>query len=222
MSTFNGGAGTVANTNYDVWAYYDSATDTVKLDLTAWSTNTARATALDISTHGVAIKSGDAARRYLGTIRCSAANTTQDTITQRFVWNYYNRQRKHLIYRDTTASWTYNSTTKRQTRGQSTALVGFVCGLAGEWFDARMIFTSTGAAQGVVGIGLGNITPVRDASLYDSTGITNLPSSAYSGYATLGYNEIWPLEWVVSATAMTFYSNVTDSIRSGLLVITEG
>lgn len=209
--------------NYDVFAYYDSATDAVVLEFSAaWTSDTARADALTTQ-DGVLVKSGSTTRRYLGTFRTSSTTQTEDTVSQRYVWNYYNRQRRRMTYHDTTASWTYNSTTPRQTRGQSTAKVSYVVGLAGIWLDSRIIFLTTGATSGAVGVGLGNTTPVKDCHFYHSPNKTNAPQSTYSGYSALGYNEIWPLEWGVDAlNAWTYYSNSAGSIRSGLQVFIEG
>ncbi len=59
------------DTNYDVFVYDNSGTPT--LELLAWSDATTRATAIAFN-GGVYVKSGDATRRYLGTIRTPQAS----------------------------------------------------------------------------------------------------------------------------------------------------
>src|SRR5262245_54672520 len=108
--------GVAVDTNYDVFLYNNAGTLTLERSA-AWTSNTARfasgpyATALPLqdgvpvkSTNGTAI---DTSRRYLGTLRGAAANSTLDTASRRFVWNYYNRVRRPLRAVMPDASWTY-------------------------------------------------------------------------------------------------------------------
>ena len=85
------------STNYDVFCYLSGGAPA--LELTAWASATARTTALAWSS-GRLIKSGDATRRYVGTIRASAAGQCEDSKTKRFVWNYFNRIGKTLYNSD--------------------------------------------------------------------------------------------------------------------------
>lgn len=92
-----------ASTNYDVFLYDSSGTLT--LDLTAWTSDTARATAL-ATQDGLYVKTGATARRYLGTVRTVAANQLEDSAARRFVWNHHNRIARPLKATYATASWT--------------------------------------------------------------------------------------------------------------------
>ena len=74
--------------NYDVFAYDSSGTLT--LELHGWVSNTWRATQL-VRQDGIWCKTGALTRRYVGTIRTTGTNTTEDTPEQQFVWNAYNR-----------------------------------------------------------------------------------------------------------------------------------
>ena len=79
--------GLTASRVYDVFGYLNSGT--LALELLIWTDATNRATALAYQ-DGVLIKSGNATRRYLGTIYInSTGGQTEDTEIQRFVWNYY-------------------------------------------------------------------------------------------------------------------------------------
>jgi hypothetical protein len=102
-------SGYTASKPYDIWVYDNSGTLT--LDSTIWTDGTNRATALAYQ-DGVYVKSGDATRRYLGTIYInSTGGQTEDTDIARFVWNYYNRIPRRFYKLDntdhgyTTGSW---------------------------------------------------------------------------------------------------------------------
>ncbi len=49
---------------------------------------------------GVRVKAADTQQRYLGTIRTTAATTTEDSETKRFVWNAHNQIERHLRKQD--------------------------------------------------------------------------------------------------------------------------
>jgi hypothetical protein len=104
-----------ANKNYDVWVYSNSGTLT--LDSTVWTNDTTRATSL-ASQNGILVKSGDATRRYLGTIRITGTTgQCEDSYQRRFVWNYYNRMRQGGGTWNTNATWTYSTATWRESNG---------------------------------------------------------------------------------------------------------
>lgn len=81
---------------YDIFLYSNAGTLT--LEKLAWTNRTTRATALAFQ-DGVLVKSGDASRRYLGTVASPGSNTVYQgnyTITtnasfHETVWNYYNQ-----------------------------------------------------------------------------------------------------------------------------------
>lgn len=78
---------------YDVFCYDNAGTPT--LEFLVWTNTTTRATAL-VYQDGILSKSGAVTRRYLGTFFTSAATTTEDSLTQRYLWNYYNRTIRQL------------------------------------------------------------------------------------------------------------------------------
>jgi hypothetical protein len=121
-------AGLTANTNYDVWIYDNSGT--ITLELLAWASATARATALAYQ-DGILVKSGDATRRYLGTIRITASTgQCEDALTKRYVFNYYNQVRRRLYKEVFSGGHTYNSATFRAYNNSSASRVEFVIGVA--------------------------------------------------------------------------------------------
>lgn len=119
-------SGYTADSNYDVFVYDNSGTLT--LEGLIWSTATTRATEITAQ-DGIYVKSGAVTRRYLGTIRItSTTGQCEDSLTKRFVWNYYNRTIKHLYKEDSTGH-SYTTATYRYWNNDSTQHVDFIIGV---------------------------------------------------------------------------------------------
>ena len=105
--------------NYDVFAYNNSGTLTLALG-SAWTNDTTRADALGcldgIPTNSVTVASQTANKcLWLGTIRASGTNTTEDSIANRFVCNFYNAIQKSALFTDaTTSGYSRTATTYAQ------------------------------------------------------------------------------------------------------------
>lgn len=148
----------IANaTNYDVFGYLSSGTPA--LELLAWSTDLVRATVLARSV-GIWIKSGDPTRRFLGTIRGSAAGQCEDSLTtspsRAFVWNAYNRVMRFINILNGTAH-NYNSATIQSWNADDTIRFEWVTGLQEEAIAHHIqgdvaAITDTQVAQ--IGIGI--------------------------------------------------------------------
>ena len=138
-----------SGTNYDVFLYESSGA--VAMELTAWSGNTTRATALALQ-DGIYVKSGTTTRRYVGTIRGSASNKTEDSQAKRFVWNYYNRVPRDLYRTDATVSWTYTTFAWRAGNNSSSNIVEVVVGVQETWISLRIAQNISGTTGGYVGI----------------------------------------------------------------------
>lgn len=137
--------------NYDVYVYDNSGTLTLELSA-AWTNDTTRADALGTQ-DGIYIKSGTSTRRCVGTIRASASNQTEDSVTKRFVWNMYNRVQRNMIKLDSTTSWTYGTNSWRAARGDSTNRLQMVVGLAESMIETLVIVSGYGSASdGRIGI----------------------------------------------------------------------
>lgn len=116
---------------YDVWVVLSSGAPS--LELLTWTNDTTRATAIARTTTGFYTKTGDLTRRYVGSFRTTAVSgQTEDSVTNRFVWNYYNRADRPLQRFESTASWTYSTNTIRQANGAAANQVNFVIGVAEE------------------------------------------------------------------------------------------
>lgn len=153
--------------NYDVFAYNSSGTLTLALG-SAWTNDTTRADALGcldgIPTNSVTV-AGQTANKclYLGTIRATGTNAIEDSNSNRFLWNYYNRVGRRL-YVDTTgygAGFTPSGAVSwHQVNGSTANQVNFVIGVAEDalWAQIAHYCNSTNTQVNYAGIGLDTTT----------------------------------------------------------------
>jgi hypothetical protein len=116
-------SGLTAGKNYDVFVYDDEGTLTLVLG-SAWTNDTTRADALAYQ-DGVRVLASDHTRRLVGTIRATAATTTEDSVTKRFKLNEAHRvPRLMCCWKD--ASWTYNSPNYRTCNNDAAYIIEFL------------------------------------------------------------------------------------------------
>lgn len=213
-------SGLTSGKNYDVFIYDNGGVLTLELSA-AWTTNSARADALAVQ-DGVLVKSGALTRRFLGTFRTTSTTTTEDTLTQRFLWNQYNRVTRPFIVTEATDSWAYTSTTVRSTNNSTANRFEFVVGVAGET-DIRslslLLAISDDDAEMITGVDQGGTTTI------DSYGFGSHGASTYASQIE-GVNYFSPglgysfCQWVESGnTGGTEYGDAGDAsarIQSGL------
>lgn len=211
--------------NYDVFAYYDSASSSVKLELSAaWTNDSTRADSLTTQ-DGVYVKSSDPTRRYLGTIRASGSNTTEDSAVKRFVWNYYNRVPRFLRRLESTDSWTYTTSSFRQANASSSNQVEAVIGMSESKLHLQVFgWASTNSAGLNVSVAIGEDSTSAAAS--GNIGMrTGLPSTAggyqvaasLAKYPAAGYHYWAWLESGGGAGITTWYGDAgAVGIQSGL------
>lgn len=154
--------GFAADTNFDLFLYDNAGTLT--LEQTAWSSATARATAITLQ-DGVYVKSGSLNKRYLGTFRTTGTiGQTEDSTAKRYVWNYYHRMRRALRILESTDSWTYTTATYRQANNSAANQVDLVVGVAEVLLSlsvrALVSNSAGGAINGAVAIGEDGLSPV--------------------------------------------------------------
>lgn len=140
---------------------YDNA-GTVSLELTAWTNDTTRATALTTQ-NGVLVKTGALTRRYVGSFYSTTAGNgqTEDSIAKRYVWNYYHRQLRQMRVVEATNSWSYATATIRQANGAAANQLDMVIGVSEDVVRAEVIAffqNDTINGGGAVGIGLDSTT----------------------------------------------------------------
>lgn len=199
-------SGKAANTNYDVFLYLSGSS--VVAEMVAWTDATNRATALTTQ-NGVYVKNGATDRLYVGTVRTTATiGQCEDSLTKRYVWNYFNRVVRNMVVKDTTDSWTYATTTWRSKNNSTSNRVEFIRGVNEEPVIADNIAVSAGAVSAVVGWGLDSTSALSSdcvMSLHSDTGIGSV-SASYEGFPSEGYHYLQALEIASGATA-TFYGD---------------
>lgn len=184
---------------YDVFCYDNSGTPT--LELTAWTNATTRATALAYQ-DGVLVKNGAATRRYLGTLYTTGTTTTEDSVANRYLYNYYNRAPRKLKAVDTTDNWTYTTNAYRQARASSANQINFVIGVSEDVVTAQAVHCARNTVAGVAffsAIGLDSTTEraadciCGRAGAYSANNEAILTSS-YNGFPGVGLHYLSLLE----------------------------
>ena len=136
---------------FDVFAYWTGSA--VALEFLNWTNATTRATAL-ARQDGIWTKSGDASRRYVGTVRPRSATSchwvlgTADSPAKLDIDNADNRVAVRFSVRDTTNTWTYSTATYRQARASANNQVDIMVGLADRWVDMRASGISSNSSGG--------------------------------------------------------------------------
>ncbi len=185
-------SGLTSGKNYDVWLR--DASGTLTLDLSAaWTNDTTRADALAWQSGLGWVKSGDATRLYLGTIRTTGTTTTEDSAAKRFVWNAYNRVSRYFLRTETTTSWTYGSAAWRQANASAANQVEGVIGISG-YSAVHVRVKALYGGTGYGGIGIGADSTSSPSSLCQTsqgdatTALSTNPMAALMYHPTAGYH----------------------------------
>jgi len=213
----------VATQMYDVFVYDNAGTLT--LELTAWTNDTTRATALTTQ-NGVYVKTGALTRLYLGSVRTVASGQLNDSLALRHVWNYYHRVERLLARYEGTDSWSYSTATWRQANGAVANQVEIVVGVAEVLLDLQLIaFSSNNNANiaRVASIGEGSTTtPMTTSILYSPQPTTWPAAQRFQHHATVrkypavGYQYYAWLEYSDATATTTWLGDNTASSQSGL------
>jgi hypothetical protein len=159
---------------YDVFVYDSGGTPT--LELTAWTNDTTRATAL-VRQNGMWSKTGALTRLYLGSFRTTGVSgQTEDSAAKRYVWNYYNRVDRVLqAALETANSWSYTTATWRQANANTTNQLDLVCGYSEDAVSIHALAsvgTSAGSANARTSIGEDSTSAPHASALYGNTTAT--------------------------------------------------
>ncbi len=219
--------------NYDV--FINSNADTLSLSA-AWTNDTTRAN--DLGTQdSTPVLASDHTKLWLGTIRASGTNVTEDsaggsvsqTGGKRFVWNAYNQVARKLSVFDGTASWSYFLSTIRQANGATGNKVEYVTGFSTEMVDATLlssVLCANSALSTAVGIGVDATTSFSGLVqiAFNASNFFFTLSAKYTGIPGLGYHF---LSWNETAgdDAATFlgdFATFNGSPASGMTVIKDG
>lgn len=171
-----------------------------------FDTSQTRATAIDYA-NGIYVKNGATSRVYLGTIKMTAVTgQCEDSILQRYLFNYFNRVERNLLAQDSTASWTYATATWRGSRDYLANRIEFIAGVQEEVFKARVHQTQQASSSGgAVSIGQNTIT-ANSANTTNEASATavNSISANLTALCGLGYQFLQSVEYVRTGT-VTYY-----------------
>lgn len=164
---------------HDVFVYLTNGAPT--LEVLAWTNNTTRATALTTQ-DGVLVKSGDAARRYVGTFYGTTAGNGQieDSKANRYLWNYYNRVLRPMhASLQGSAGYSYDTQTLRQTNNNTGNQLNMVIGVSEDVVWAKIVGNVLSVSySGVIfdvsfGLDSTNTADADSLNGYRSTGYQN-------------------------------------------------
>jgi hypothetical protein len=208
--------------NYDVFLYNNSGTLT--LETLIWTNDTTRATALVLQ-DGVLVKSGATTRRYLGTIRASGTNTTEDSAARRFVWNFYNRTAFRDYRPDLADTWTSNAngTFSAMNGGAAAWKHEFVIGLDEYQMKARLMLTCD--IDFIAAIAIDGSTSFDRAkstvAIHRNANITT-HAAFFAAYAGIGYHYLQAIQTCRDTTVRTAYGDNGGTTGAGVVVTQSG
>jgi hypothetical protein len=212
-----------ATNMYDVFAYDNAGT--VTLELTAWTNDTTRATALTTQ-NGVLVKTGALTRRYLGSFYSTTAGNGQieDSVANRYLWNYYNRVLRPLRVLEGTDSWNYTTQTIRQANGSTANQLNFCVGYSEDSVSAEIQarLQNTSANVGIqIGVGLDSTTAFSATGLWTGTTtlLANNPQqiiATWKGFPGVGKHYLSWLEYSNASGTTTWYGDATGATQSGI------
>lgn len=233
-------AACTTNSNYDLFVWSDSGTYRCTRG-PAWSSDTARGTGAGttelqmvagIYTNKNAITNGPGANRgtYVGTIRTNGSSQVDvilgasGTASAIGVWNAYNRVVISTYAAESTANWTYNSTTWRGANGGTLSRASFVRGLDEDMVDAIYQIPMSGGASGdaLIGINLDSTsaTPGGIVPYFSIGSNIGAAPAAYSGMPGIGWHYLQAMERQASTgSAAGFYNNnyLSLGMKAGLI-----
>jgi hypothetical protein len=138
-----------------------SISDVISIEALAWTSDSARATAL-LAVDGVLVKTSDTSRRYVGTFRTTTTTTTEDSEAKRFVYNANNKVPRAMLgtlgYADDNSGTTFTFNSQNvwaALNGGTGNKCEWVNGLTETVFLAGSVLYASGASSFVMlGIGI--------------------------------------------------------------------
>lgn len=133
---------------YDLFAIVSGGVPA--LEALAWSSDTARATAIVLTTTGAYCKSGDLTRRYLGSFRTTTVSgQTEDSLAKRYLFNLYHQRPRPARVVEATATWPYTLNTFHQANaGAAGNQLDVVIGVAGALIEVEVVGNASNSAGG--------------------------------------------------------------------------
>lgn len=207
-------------TMYDVFMDYNAGTPA--LSLTAWTNDTTRATALTTQ-DGIYVLTGSTGKRYVGSFRTgSVSGQTEDSLTNRLLWNNQWRLPRALKRIDGTDSWNYTTATYRLANAPAANQVNVVIGLAETPVDLTLQANGTNGGTINIWSAIGyDSTTVPMNAPSQSVATNNIPSQLTTRvvhYPAVGYHYYAWLERSTASGTTVWYGDNGDAtlIQSGL------
>lgn len=209
---------------YDVFVFDNAGVATLELSA-AWTSDTAIfAAGIYASVRpvqdGVYVKSTngtliDATRRYLGTFRTTGTSgQTEDSVTKRYLWNYYNRVPRTLNRREATATWNYTTATLRQANAAAANQVDMVIGVQETPLHvivSSMATNSSGPLNATVAVGEDSTSVAHTSTVGGSSAVTITGYSQMVAtldiYPAIGRHFYVWLEWSTATGTTQWLSN---------------
>lgn len=214
------------DTMYDVFAYLDTG-DTLSLELIAWTDDTTRATAI-AGQDGMAVKSGDPTRLYIGTFRTTGTSgQTEDSEKKRFIYNRFNRWPRSIRVTDPNANWTYTTATVRQARASTDNQFEMVVGFTDVFIDITAYGKSgnTGVAvERRIGLGFDSTTANSGTQYQNYRGNNpeaphQMQYSRFCGQRTdRNYQKFMWLEYSANTLTTTWYGGINSGLQGWVLI----
>lgn len=205
------------NTGYDVYAFDNAGV--VGLELTAWSSLTARATAT-VLTNGVWVKTGVPTRRYLGSFRTTGVSgQTESSFAKRYIWNQDNRMRLLCRVAPTADSWTYTMDIYQQWNADAANQCDFFIGQIGPAIHTELqgFASNAGAISVSVSMGVNGITASTVAVWrWETTkaGVATSVRAALDYYPAIGQNYVTALERSAASGTTTWLGDNGGSTQA--------
>lgn len=209
----------------DVFIYNNAGTLT--LDVTAWTNDTTRATAL-ATQDGVLVKTGATGRRYLGSFYSTTAGNgqTEDSVAKRYVWNYYNRVNRPMRAVDSTNTWAYTLATYRQANAATANQLDYVMGVSEDAVKAEVRASASsdqtiGLVRMAVGVGVdstsANSAQIMSNGLNNGANFITEVHAVYTGLPGVGKHTLVWLEKSSATGTTTWNGDANDAgVQSGI------
>jgi hypothetical protein len=198
---------------YDVFAYNNGGAVALELG-PAW-TNDALRSAFLARQDGVWVRQSDNTRRWVGTLRASIANGTDDSARQRWLWNAHNQEPRPLRWAGQASNATYSVQAWRQVAASAANYVSVVRGNDERpvVLTALMLASNTLDYPSYTGVGVDSST-VNSAAIRAGSGQRSAGDvcvAEYVGYPGAGYHELRWLEFgAATGVSVDFYSGAVE------------
>lgn len=210
-----------ASKTYDVFVWNDSGT--LKLALEIWSTNTARANALDV-VQGVCVRGSNSGYLYVGTVWTDSNTDLNDAAFLRFVWNEYHRVPVRDYKADLADSWTDagNGTWSEINTGSSAFKCQFVVGRDLRPISARVKVTSESSYH--TAIAQDGTTYSRSTSTIGSGAgtVRGAAIAEFSAFPGVGYHYLQGIETTQNSSTATAWGDNGGTIGGSTVGIQSG